>query len=76
MQKRLFIYANDLMEITGKSERTCRRLLAKIKAHFGRDQKQELTFQQLSEFFSIPLDQILNHLRMYPILIAASTAST
>lgn len=70
---RLFIYTADLMKISGKSERTCRRLLQNMKAHFGLKKRQELTSYQLAEFLCIPIDQLFPYIRMFPFLILGST---
>lgn len=70
---RLFIYAADLMRISGKSERTCRRLLQTIREHFGLKKRQELTCYQLAEFLCIPVDQLFPYIRMFPFLIMSAT---
>lgn len=70
---RLFIYTADLMKISGKSERTCRRLLQNMREHFGLKKRQELTFYQLAEFLCIPIDQLFPYIRMFPFLILGST---
>lgn len=70
--KRLFIYAADLMRISGKSERTSRRLLQTIRAHFGLEKRQEITSYQLAEFLCIPVDQLFPYIRMFPFLVMGS----
>ena len=32
---RLFIYTADMVRISGKCERTCQRILQKMRIHFG-----------------------------------------
>ncbi|SKB86475.1 hypothetical protein [Daejeonella lutea] len=61
---RLFIYPADLMRLSGKGEKTCRRLLRKIKAHFGLEKEHELTYFQVCEFLRIPVEQIIPYIRM------------
>ncbi|WP_411274211.1 hypothetical protein [Daejeonella sp.] len=70
---RLFMYAADLMIISGKSERTCRRLLQNMKDHFGLEKRQQITFHQVAEFLCIPVDQILPYIRMLPFVVMDST---
>lgn len=70
---RLFMYAADLMTISGKSERTCRRLLQTMKDHFGLAKQQQITFHQVAEFLCIPVDQILPYIRMFPFVVIGST---
>jgi hypothetical protein len=71
---RLFIYTSDLMMINGKSEKTCRRLLQKMKEHFGVEKRQDLTYFQVCEFLGIPVDQFLPYISMFPFLIVPYNA--
>lgn len=50
---RLFFYAADLMRLSGKCEKACRRLLLKMKEHFGLAKRQDLTYYQVCEFLKI-----------------------
>ncbi len=70
---RLFMYASDLMALSGKSERTSRRLLQTMKDHFGLGKKQPITFHQVAEFLCIPVDQILPYIRIFPFVVIGST---
>ena len=70
---RLFIYAADLMRISGKSERTCRRLLHTMREYFRLEKRQELTCHQVAEFLCIPVDQLFPYIRMFPFLVMGST---
>ena len=65
---RLFIYAADIMKISGKSERTSRRLLQNMKDHFGLGKRHELTYFQLAEFLNLPVDQLFPYIRMFPFV--------
>lgn len=69
---RLFMYAADLMTMSGKSERTSRRLLQTMKDHFGMEKRQQITFYQVAEFLCIPVDQILPYIRMFPFVVIGS----
>lgn len=69
---RLFIYTADLMRISGKSERTCRRLLQTIKGYFHLEKRQELTYHQAAEFLCIPVDQLFPYIRMFPFFVMGS----
>ena len=70
---RLFMYAADLMQINGKSERTCRRLLQEMKERFGLEKGQNVTYHQVAEFLCIPVDQLFPYIRMFPFLIMGTT---
>ncbi len=71
--QRLFIYAADLMRMSGKSERTARRLLQTIKDHFGLGKRQQVTYFQLGEFLNLPVDQLFPYIRMFPFVIVGAT---
>ncbi|WP_211657569.1 hypothetical protein [Parapedobacter composti] len=56
---RLAVYPADLQRITGQSERTCQRLLNKIRDMFGLDRHQHVTVYQASEYLGIPVVEII-----------------
>lgn len=60
---RLFFYTTDLMRISGKCERSCRRAMKKMKDFFKLEKHQELTLHHVSEFLKIPVEQLLPYLR-------------
>ncbi|SDN14309.1 hypothetical protein SAMN05421813_1492 [Daejeonella rubra] len=72
---RLLIYAADLVRLSGKCEKTCRRLLLKMKVHYGLEKGQDLTFYQVSEFLKIPVDQLFPYIKMFPFLFMVSTST-
>jgi hypothetical protein len=53
---RACIYPKDIQCITGRSERYGRKLLNKIKAHFGKEQHQFVTINEFSEYSGIEVD--------------------
>lgn len=66
MQKpniRLFFYTADLMSISGKGERSCRRIIRKMREYFKLESYQELTLYQVSEFLRIPVEHITPFLK-------------
>ena len=66
MQKpniRLFFYTTDLMRISGKCERSCRRTIRKMREYFKLESYQELTLNQVSEFLRIPVEQLTPFMR-------------
>ncbi|WP_207420599.1 hypothetical protein [Desertivirga brevis] len=66
MQKidnRLFFYTSDLMRLSGKCERSCRRTMKKMRDFFKLESYQELTMYQVSEFLRIPVEHIAPYLK-------------
>jgi len=60
---RLAVYPADLQRITGQSERTCQRLLNKIRDMFGLDKHQHVTFYQASDDLGIPVAELSRFMR-------------
>lgn len=60
--KRICIYPKDIMRITGKSERSARKQLNKIKEHFNKKEYQLVTKEELSIYFGIDLSVIETYL--------------
>jgi len=55
---RLAVYPADLQRITGQSERTCQRLINKIRDMFGLRKHQHVTVYQASDYLGIPVAEL------------------
>lgn len=51
--KRICIYPKDVMQITGKSERQSRQIIANIKKKYNKEKHQIVTFREFYEFMGI-----------------------
>ena len=60
---RLFCYNADLMLMTGKSERTCQRILQSIRDCYCLEKHQLITVFNVCDYFGISLDKLLPFLR-------------
>jgi hypothetical protein len=58
IKKRLIIYPKDMILITGKSERYCRYLHKKIKAHFNKKDHQAVTIQEFSDYLGLKPEDV------------------
>lgn len=56
---RVIIYTKDVAMITGRDVRYARRLMAKIRKHFGKDPDHLITVQEFCEYQKIKIEQIL-----------------
>lgn len=56
--KRLFFYLSDLRRISGKSERTCSKVIREMRNYFNLGTHQTLTVFHVSEFLDIPLEKL------------------
>ncbi|WP_164122674.1 hypothetical protein [Sphingobacterium sp. xlx-130] len=54
--QRLTVYPSDHQKITGRSERTCQRLINKIRDMFGLGRQQLVTIHLASEYLGIPMN--------------------
>lgn len=61
--QRLTVYPSDLQKITGRSERTCQRLINKIRDMFGLGRQQLVTVHQASEYLGIPITDMYSFIR-------------
>ncbi|AEA43702.1 hypothetical protein [Fluviicola taffensis] len=57
-EKRLVIYPKDIMLITGKSERYCRYLMKKMKAHFNKETHQVITVIEFSKYLGLDAEKV------------------
>jgi hypothetical protein len=57
-EKRLVIYPKDIMLITGKSERYCRYLMKKMKAHFQKEPQQVITVLEFSQYLGLDPEKV------------------
>ncbi|MBK6860643.1 MAG: hypothetical protein IPK91_04420 [Saprospiraceae bacterium] len=50
---RLFVLAKDIMTITGKSLRSCQRMLSKIRKAIGKQSHQVITPDEFCEYYQL-----------------------
>ena len=62
--KRIAIYPKDIMIITGKSERSAREILKKIKTHYGKDKHQIVTVDEFCNFMGIKHSEFENKINI------------
>ena len=60
---RTCIFPKDIQCITGRSERSGRRLLNEIKSHFGKDSHQFVTSEEFAEYSGINIEVVNEYLQ-------------
>ncbi|MDP2069892.1 MAG: hypothetical protein Q8K04_13145 [Lutibacter sp.] len=60
---RTCIFPKDVQCITGRSERSGRRLLHEIRIDFGKDSHQYLTSEEFSEYSGININVVNEYLQ-------------
>ncbi len=60
--KRSCIYPKDVQRITGKSERSGRRLLQKIKGEMGKQEHQFVTIEEFATYTGINPDLVRQYI--------------
>jgi len=56
--KRICIYPKDVQNITGRKEKTARRLLNKIKIKLGKSKEGFVTVHEFCNFTGIPEEEV------------------
>ncbi|VXA98188.1 conserved hypothetical protein [Flavobacterium sp. 9AF] len=51
--KRVCIYPKDIQRITGKSERQCRNIIARIKKELQKEKHQLVTIQEFCDYMGL-----------------------
>jgi len=59
---RICIYPKDVQRISGKSEKSHRCLLKKIREHLGKEKHQFITTEELANYTGISLELIQQYL--------------
>jgi hypothetical protein len=60
--KRTVIYPKDIQRITGKSERTGRRILERIREQKGKEKHQLITVSEFSVYTGIDAETVQEYL--------------
>ncbi|MAM28754.1 MAG: hypothetical protein CMC13_06995 [Flavobacteriaceae bacterium] len=60
--QRLCIYPKDIQRITGKSERSARRLLANVKEYFGKQPHHLISAEEFAEYTGLDAALISEYL--------------
>ena len=53
MNMRILIYVKDLMALTGKSHRSCQRLMAALRSHYNKTNGQGISLKEFCDFYKI-----------------------
>ena len=56
--KRICIYPKDIMRVTGKSERYCRKLLELMKVKYSKNEHQFISVEEFCEFTGLKIEQV------------------
>jgi hypothetical protein len=56
--KRICIYAKDIMKITGKSERYCRKVLEKIKTEYAKEKHQAVSVNEFCRYYGLEIELV------------------
>ncbi len=56
--KRICIYPKDIMRVTGKSERYCRKLLEMMKVKYSKNEHQFVSVEEFCEFTGLKIEQV------------------
>jgi hypothetical protein len=60
--KRMFIYPKDIQRMSGKTDRSARKLITKIRFHLGKQKHQLVTIKEFCTFMKLPEEEVLNYI--------------
>ena len=60
---RIAIYAKDIQNITGRSERTARKMLATIRKKLNKQNGEFITIEEFCRYAGFKVEQITNFLK-------------
>ena len=63
LPKRIVVYPKDVERITGRKDKTARKLLKDIRFHFGKTTKDFISVREFSQFTGLKEEDI------YPFLV-------
>ena len=55
---RIIIYPKDIQQITGKSERQCRNIIANIKKVLNKEKHQSVTIHEFCDYMGINFETL------------------
>lgn len=61
--KRICIYAKDIQQITGKSERQSRNIIMKIRELHNKQKHQAITVDEFCSYMGINLERVMQVLK-------------
>jgi hypothetical protein len=59
---RMIIYVKDVMNLTGKGERTARNLLTSIRKHYGKGKGGMVTVEEFCDYTGFDPDHVIKFL--------------
>lgn len=62
-QHRIMFYTADLIQITGKGERSCQRMMQLMRDFFKLRKHQLVTVHHASEFLGLSIEQLMPYMK-------------
>jgi hypothetical protein len=59
---RMIIYTKDVQRIYGKSDRSARALLARIRKHLNKQRHQPITVSEFCTYLNVSPDEVISHI--------------
>jgi len=61
-KQRMLIYTKDLQRISGKSDRTARKVLATIRKKLGKEKHQPVSVKEFCQYMNLSENEVLPYL--------------
>jgi hypothetical protein len=60
--KRMVIYAKDIEYITGRTDRSARKVMATIRKRLGKEKHQYVSVGEFCGYMGLPEEEVIKHL--------------
>lgn len=55
---RICVYTKDIQQITGKSDKTCRSIMNKIRKHLNKEKYQSITIAEFCNYQGLDIQEV------------------
>lgn len=59
---RIAVYTKDIQKLTGKSERSARKIMASIRTKLNKQKHHMVSIGELCQYLNLPLQEAIKHL--------------
>jgi hypothetical protein len=61
---RVVVYTKDIERLTGRTERYCRKVMQKMRQHYGKAKGQLISVGELTAYLGLPLQEVVDQLKL------------
>ena len=61
---RMVVYTKDIEQLTGRTDRYCRKIMQKMRRHYGKAKDQLISVGELAAYLGLPLQEVIAQLNL------------